>query len=163
MQPTQLPLKDIHLPEAIGWWPPAIGWWLLAVLIALLMAFLYWLYKRLTRKTAINTAKKNLDAIKQSPAMDNNTKLRELSILIRRVAISINPRTEVASLTGRQWLAFLDKSVTGAPFSDGCGQLLADAPYRSTPPTVLEVSQLISLCENWLKAQTKPAKRRQKS
>ena len=64
MQPTQLPLKDIHLPEAIGWWPPAIGWWLLAVLIPLSIALLYWIYKRLTRKTAIKTAKKNLAAIK---------------------------------------------------------------------------------------------------
>ena len=158
MQPTQLPLKDIHLPEAIGWWPPAIGWWLLAVLIPLSIALMYWIYKRLTRKTAIKTAKKNLAAIKENPALDNNQKLRELSMLIRRVAISVNPRTEAASLTGRQWLAFLDSSVTGAPFSEGCGQLLVDAPYRNISPTELEISQLISLCEDWLKAQTKPAK-----
>ena len=163
MPTTQLPLKDIHLPEAIGWWPPAIGWWLLAVFIPLLMVFLFWFYKRLTRKTAINTAKNNLAAIKHNPALDNYTKLREVSMLIRRVAISVAPRTEAASLTGRQWLAFLDKSVTGAPFSEGCGQLLADAPYRNTPPTELEISQLISLCEDWLKAQTKQAKRKQKS
>jgi Domain of unknown function (DUF4381) len=155
MPTTQLPLKDIHLPEAIGWWPPAIGWWLLAVFIPLLIACLYWLYKRLTRKTAIKTAKKNLAAIKHNPALDNSQKLCELSMLIRRVAISVNSRTEVASLTGRQWLAFLDKSVTGAPFSEGCGRLLADAPYRNTPPAELEISQLISLCEDWLNAQTK--------
>jgi hypothetical protein len=155
MPTIQLPLKDIHLPEAIGWWPPAIGWWLLAVLIPLLITFLYWLYKRLTRRTAIKTAKKNLAAIKENPALDNNKKLRELSVLMRRVAISINPRTEVASLIGRQWLAFLDKSLTAAPFSEGCGQLLATAPYRNTSPSELEISQLISLCEDWLKAQTK--------
>jgi hypothetical protein len=163
MPTTQLPLKDIHLPEAIGWWPPAIGWWLLAVLIPLLIVFLYWFYQRLTRKTAIKTAKNNLAAIKHNPALDNNQKLRELSMLIRRVAISVNPRTEVASLTGRQWLAFLDKTLKGAPFSEGCGQLLAEAPYRNSPPSELEISQLFSLCEEWLKAQTKQAKRKQKS
>jgi hypothetical protein len=163
MQPTQLPLRDIHLPEAIGWWPPAIGWWLLAVLIPLLIAFLYWLYKRLTSRTAIKAAKNNLAAIKQNPALNNNQKLRELSMLIRRVTISVNPRTEAASLTGRQWLAFLDNSLTGAPFSEGCGQLLAEAPYRNTTPSELEISQLISLCEDWLKAQAKSAKRKQKS
>jgi hypothetical protein len=163
MQATQLPLKDIHLPDAIGWWPPAIGWWLLAVLIPLLMVLFYWLYKRLTRKTAIKAAKKNLAAIKENLTLDNNQKLRELSILLRRVAISVAPRTEAASLTGRRWLAFLDKSVTGVPFSEGCGQLLAMAPYRNTPPTELEISQLISLCEDWLNAQTKPAQRKQKS
>jgi len=163
MQPTELPLKDIHLPEAIGWWPPAIGWWLLAVLIPLFIVFLYWLYKHLTGKTAIKTAKNNLAVIKQNPALDNNQKLRELSMLVRRVAISVTPRTEAASLTGRQWLALLDSSVKGAPFSDGCGQLLAEAPYRNTSPTELEISQLISLCEDWLKAQTNAAKRKQKS
>ena len=163
MPTTQRPLKDIHLPQAIGWWPPAIGWWLLVVFIPLLMVFLYWSYKRLTRKTAINTAKNNLAAIKHNPALDNYTKLREVSMLIRRVAISVAPRTEAASLTGRQWLAFLDKSVTGAPFSEGCGQLLADVPYRNAPATELEISQLISLCEDWLNAQTKQAKRKQKS
>jgi hypothetical protein len=163
MQPTELSLKDIHLPEAIGWWPPAIGWWLLAVLVPLLIVFLYWIYKRLTRRTAIKTARNNLAAIRQNPALDNSKKLHELSMLIRRVAISVNPRTEAASLTGRQWLAFLDKSIKGAPFSEGCGQLLADAPYRNTRPTEQEISQLISLCEDWLKAQIKTAKRKQKS
>jgi len=163
MPTAQLPLKDIHLPEAIGWWPPAIGWWLLVVLIALLIVFLYWFYKRLTRKSAIRAAKKNLAIIKENPALDNNQKLRELSILVRRVAISLSPRSEAASLTGQQWLAFLDKSLTGAPFSEGCGQLLADAPYRNTQPTEQEISQLISLCEDWLKAQTKQAQRKQKS
>ena len=162
MPTTQLPLKDIHLPEAIGWWPPAIGWWLLVIFIPLLLVFLYWFYKRLTRKTAIKTAKKQLAFIKQY-SVDNDKKLRELSMLIRRVAISLTPRTEVASLTGRQWLVFLDKSLTGTPFSEGCGQLLATAPYRNAPPTELEISQLISLCEDWLNAQTKPANRKQKS
>ena len=37
MNPTidvsQLPLRDIHLPGSVGWWPPAIGWWLLAALV----------------------------------------------------------------------------------------------------------------------------------
>ena len=163
MQPTELPLKDIHLPDAIGWWPPAVGWWLLAVLIPALIVFLYWGYKRLTRKTAINTAKKNLAAIKLNPELDNARKLRELSMLLRRVAISITPRTEVASLTGRSWLAYLDQSLTGAPFTEGRGQLLADAPYRNTAPTEQEIAQLIGLCEDWLNAQTKPAQRKQKS
>lgn len=163
MPTNQLLLKDIHLPEAVGWWPPAIGWWLLAILMLLLMAFLYGFYKRLIRKTAMKTAKKNLAAIKVNPALDNNQKLRELSMLIRRVAISVYPRSEVASLTGRQWLAFLDKSVTGAPFSDGCGQLLVEAPYRNRTPGDPEISQLLSLCEDWLKAQMKQAKRKPKS
>jgi hypothetical protein len=155
MNPTLLDLKDIHEPEAIGWWPPAIGWWLLAITIPLLIVFLVWLYKKLTRKTALKTAKKMLAQIKQDTGQDNLRKLCGLSMLIRRVVISVSPRDKAAGLTGRQWLAFLDRSVTGMPFSEGIGRLLVDGPYRNTQPTELEISQLITLCEDWLKAQTK--------
>ncbi|MDP1774401.1 MAG: DUF4381 domain-containing protein [Methylobacter sp.] len=155
MNPTLLDLKDIHEPEVIGWWPPAIGWWILAVAIPLLIIFLVWLYKRLTRKTALKTANKILAQIKQDATRDNLSVVCELSVLVRRVAISVSPRAKAAGLTGRQWLAYLDTSVKGLPFSEGVGQLLADAPYRKTPVTDQELSQLIGLCEGWLKAQGK--------
>ncbi|TAN70213.1 MAG: DUF4381 domain-containing protein [Methylobacter sp.] len=155
MTPTLLDLKDIHEPEVIGWWPPAIGWWILAIAIPLLIIFLTWFYKRLTRKTALKTAKKILFQIKQDVARDNLQKLCDLSVLVRRVAISVSPRAKAAGLTGRQWLEFLDSSVKGTPFSEGIGQLLVDAPYRNTQPTEAEISQLTELCENWLKAQGK--------
>jgi len=155
MNPTLLDLKDIHEPEAIGWWPPAIGWWLVAIAVPVLIILLVWLYKRLTRKTALKTANKILAQIKRDKSLNNLQKLSDLSVLVRRVAISVSPRAKAAGLTGRQWLEFLDASVKGLPFSEGIGQLLADAPYRKTPPTELEVSQLIDLCEDWLKAQTK--------
>jgi hypothetical protein len=151
MQSTPLPLKDIHLPEAIGWWPPAIGGWILAALIILLIIFLSWLYKRLKRKTALKTAKKLLAEIQQDPVRDNLQKLRELSALVRRVAISISSRAEAAGLTGNEWLTFLDGWMKGAPFSEGIGQLLAGAPYRNTAPTDSQILQLINLCEDWLK------------
>lgn len=152
MQPTQLPLKDIHLPDTIGWFPPAIGWWLVAVLIPVLIALLYFAYQRLTRKTTLKTAKILLATIKTSP-VDNAQKLTELSALLRRVAISVTPRSQTAGLTGQAWLAFLDSSLKDAPFTKGAGRCLTYAPYRSSPPSELEISQLISLCEDWLKAQ----------
>ena len=34
--PSQLPLRDIHLPDAVAWWPPAFGWWIVAALVVLL-------------------------------------------------------------------------------------------------------------------------------
>jgi hypothetical protein len=155
MPPTPLPLKDIHLPESIGWYPPAMGWWLLAIGLPLLVAFFYWLYKRLVRKSAIKTATKILVDLKQDVNKDNFQKLCELSILLRRAAISIFPRSEVASLTGQAWLDFLDRSMSGKPFSEGVGACLADAPYRKSTVNDIEMTELLSLCESWLKAQTR--------
>ena len=148
-----LPLRDVHAPEAIGWWPPAIGWWALAIAIPLLMALLWWLYRRLTRKTALSEAVKKLADIKANQNLDDLTKLREVSILIRRVAVSIAPRSEVAALTGNAWLAYLDRSLPGSPFADGVGRCLSEIAYRHQVPGDLDIGQLFALCESWLKAQ----------
>ncbi|NOT83954.1 MAG: DUF4381 domain-containing protein [Methylococcaceae bacterium] len=158
MPPTQLPLKDLHLPASIGWWPPAIGWWILAALLIGLIALLFWIYKRLTRQSAVKSAKKLLLALKQDQTLDNGQKLSQLSILMRRVAISQHPRSETASLTGHAWLTFLDRAVTGAPFSTGVGQLLANAQFQKNPPTDGDIANLMRVCENWFIAVAKQTK-----
>ncbi len=154
MPATGLPLKDIHLPATIGWWPPAVGWWILAALILGLLALSIWTYKRLTRKTTLKTAKKLLHTLKHDQAQDNFQKLGEVSILMRRVAMSLYPRAETASLTGHEWLIFLDRSVKGAPFSEGIGRYLADAHFKQYPPTDLDITGIFQLCESWLNANT---------
>lgn len=155
MDTHQLPLRDIHLPEEIGWWPPALGWWLAAVLIPLLIWLGIRLYKRLTRNTALKSARKILLDIKRDTTQDDFDKLCRLSVLLRRVAISLAPRLEVASLTGPAWLEYLDRSMQGNPFSQGVGKQLIESPYRNKEMLQLDLSALISLCEDWLKAQAK--------
>ena len=151
MPANSLPLRDIHLPEAIGWWPPAIGWWLLLVLVPLLAALLFYMFRRITRKTALKTAKKCLAALKQDTSLDERQKLVELSALLRRMAISIAPREQAAGLTGQAWLALLDRPLPDAPFSNGIGRLLVDAPYQQHAPSRAELDQLLQLAEQWLK------------
>jgi hypothetical protein len=155
---AELPLRDIHLPEAISWWPPAIGWWLLAVLMPLLLGFLYWLYKRLTRKTALKTARKLLKALKNDPTLDERAKIAELSVLLRRVAISIDTRSPVAGLAGQNWLHYLDGAVKGTPFSEGPGRIFLNSHYQKSAPTELAIQEVFQLCEDWLKAQSKRKK-----
>ncbi len=153
MQAQQLSLRDLHLPETIGWWPPAIGWWLSALLILLLLLFSIWLYKRITRKTAVKTAKKILLSIKQDSALGDRDKLVALSELMRRVAVSLSPREEAASLTGQAWLDYLDSTLEGTPFSSGEGNVFASAHYQKAITNDVDISALITLCEQWLFAQ----------
>ena len=119
--PASLPLREIHLPESVGWWPPAPGWWLLPVLLLLGIAVAWFgrlLYRR-RKYSAISMARKELAAIRSRYAADRDTGhcVRSVSGLLRRVSISVFPRAESAGLTGDEWVAFLQsgnsQKVTG--------------------------------------------------
>lgn len=151
-----LPLKDIHLPESIGWWPPASGWWLLTILLILCILAIRRAYRRLTRKTAIKRAQTLLTQIRQQQSDPLQT-LTDLSALLRRTAISADARGAVAGLRGQAWLEYLDRKLPDAPFSQGVGRCLADAHYRPSAPEQTDLEALFELCERWLKQQGKPS------
>ncbi len=150
----QLPLKDIHLPEPVSFWPPAPGWILLAVLLPLSIALLIYVYNRLKQQTVSKSAAKLLAGIRSESPTDSRQTLVALSALLRRVAISTTGRADVAALNGPAWLAYLDTPFPDAPFSQGKGRCLADAHYRPVPPTETDMDELFKLCERWIKYQT---------
>ncbi len=155
VQDTALPLRDIHLPEAISWWPPAPGWWLLLA-IMLTGALLVWWWRAhqaavRVRVVALNEWQRLLVEFQQQ--QDASRLVRELSILLRRVCLSYYPRTTVAGLTGEAWLRYLDSALPlpqTNPFSEGVGRLLLDAPYQQQ--TKGDVLALHALCGEWLRA-----------
>lgn len=148
-----LPLRDIHLPQAIGWWPPAIGWWLAPLALLGVVALLIWLVRRWRRVTPIKLARKELDALANAADLAPDEKLRRLSILLKRVALATYDREQVAGLTGEAWLSWLDASLGEPRFSQGPGRLLMDAPYRPRP--MADVEPLLALSRDWLRALAK--------
>lgn len=154
-----LPLRDIRLPPPIGWWPPAPGWWLLAVCVPLLIWLGFKLYKKMTRQTAVKSARKLLRQIQLDADTEALLKLAALSQLLRRVAISLAPRQQTASLTGAEWLSYLDRTLSTktecTDFSTGVGRYLADGHFRSVAPNDLDLPALYQLCERWLNRQAK--------
>lgn len=148
-----LPLKDIHLPEVITWWPLAIGWWLLIVVVLAALVGSYRLYKRLTRQTATKQAKAVLLTIRQGASDDVLFTVKALSACLRRVAISVDSRQQTAGLVGDAWLSYLDESMQDAPFKTGIGRLLVDVPYQQLIAEDVDLNALISLCDMWLARQ----------
>ena len=149
-----LALKDIHLPETIGWWPPAPGWWLLPLALILLIVAVRYLYRRLTRNTAVKRAQKLLTQLRRQ-SLEPAACLNELSSLLRRTAISRDGRSQVAGLHGQAWLEYLDKNLPDAPFSQGVGGCLGNAHYRPMLLEDIDLDALFALCERWLKQQGK--------
>lgn len=154
--PLDLPLRDIHLPDPVSWWPPAPGWWLLAGLLILLAASVLLMVRWYRRGRLGRSARSALERVFVDYRQhgDPQRLLRELSVLLRRIALSYFPRTEVASLSGEAWLAFLDQGLAGstAPpggFRQGPGRVLAEGPFAPDSAAV-DAPALERLCQSWL-------------
>ncbi len=142
MNPAELPLRDLHLPEPASAWPPAPGWWLL---LALALAALAWFAQRWWRAYARNAARRQALRVLDTAVADferhgNTVRLvAELSALLRRAMLAYAPRAEVAGLTGEAWLAWLDRGLDQPQFVAGDGRPVVDWPYRDPGGPGLEV------------------------
>lgn len=145
-------LRDIHLPDPVPVWPPAPGWWLLAASLVMLLIAAAWLWKRYRRGAYRRVALKELQELRQAltQGRSRTAVLGEVSVLLRRAAITRYGRAQVAALHGAAWLEFLDRTGRAARFNTH-GQALLDAPYRRTTDAPIE--PLLSLAQQWLEAQ----------
>jgi len=91
-----------------------------------------------------------LSQIQMRSDWDNLQKLTALSALLRRTAISIYPREQVASLTGQAWLDFLDRPFKEKKFSSPQGQQLINSLYQQTNNS--DLNPLFEFSEQWLTA-----------
>ena len=151
---SQIPLRDIHLPVAVSWWPPAIGWWVVAVLVLAGCAVAFLHYRRHVReRAALRTLRSVLTALDagREPARC----LQQISLLMRRFAMSIaDAALPVAGLTGERWLKFLDSRWDRDTFVAGAGRALAVAPYLPADRVMYaDVQELGSLCVQWIVTQ----------
>lgn len=128
-------LRDIQLPEPIGWWPPAPGWWILGVLI--LAAVLYGLWKLRRRhldRAYRRQATAELDkAWKQFGSdADATAYVKMCNIILRRTALQRDPenRKHISPLAGEEWFDYLDSCCPKPVFAGAIKAEVFDAQYR---------------------------------
>lgn len=168
---AQLPLRDIHLPGLVAWWPPAPGWWLVAALtLAALVAFGLYHRSGRHRRAALRAVGKMRAALEQGA--EPVACLQRVSTTLRRFAMTTADQQnvaslravggvaerpdsdEVAGLIGQRWLRYLDSRWQRDEFSGGSGRLLLAAPYAR--PDAIDrqhALDLTALCADWLRAQ----------
>lgn len=158
----QLVLRDIHLPQPVSWWPPAPGWWALLLLLLLLIGVGIFAILRHRRRRYQRIALRRLAAMERRLTNDHDTRLlaRQLSKLLRHMAVLHYPSRQCAGLYGKRWLLFLDNhfsndKVDQHPFSSSVGQLLIDSPYQpehgDDEKQFEQAMALIQLSRRWLK------------
>lgn len=157
-----LNLRDIHLPEAISWWPVAPGWWMLIASLFLIVIVFFIINKIHASRQLKREIKSEMEAIKQQfqKTQDKSRLAKSLSILLRRACISYYPKTNVAGLTGNDWLAYLDQTRNSTSsevfFQSDIGNILLSAPYLpDNSDMTFDTETLVRLCESWLHASHK--------
>ena len=134
-------LHDVVVPPPVPWWPPTTGWTI--VLIALGFAVLSLLVKAFIRWQA-DLYRREALALLEDPA----TTPAEWSGLLKRTALAVWPREEVAHLTGREWLVFLDRTAGTTVFSDGAGKTLESIAFD--PGSCENAGDLKALVREWI-------------
>ena len=157
-----LQLKDIHLPPGPEQWPPAPGWWFLFIAGLFFLGWLaYRLFRAWRRHRLQKEILKSLEALQQEKGDQHLSEfLAEVSILLRRVAMMNFPPRQVAALTGKAWLSFLDLHGGGGQYTNGVGSVLAAGPYASSDMLIeneasVDKEALLQLTKNWIKRNTR--------
>lgn len=153
---NQLPLRDIHLPAEVPWFPPAPGWWLLAI-VALLSLGLAWRklgqlrQRSLLKKRAREEMVAMLTSFRQH--RDASRLLREASQLLKRIGMSYFGRRQLAGLHGRTLVLRLNELVSQPVFSGASIEWLALGPYQRHPAlNDAELNILVEQLRRWINA-----------
>ncbi|WP_457675487.1 DUF4381 domain-containing protein [Thiolapillus sp.] len=151
-------MRDIHelnMNQA-SWWPPAPGWWLVGAAVILLLVLLWWGLRNLMAYppgTWHRDARNQLLALRRlSRQLAPEQGMRELSELMRRIAVTRLGREQAAGLVDEEWLCWLEaRDPEGFPWTEQ-GQPLVKIPYAPPgryPVTREELLNLIQAALAW--------------
>lgn len=155
--PTDLPLRDYHLPSPVSWWPPAPGWWWvlfigLGLAVVALLIRKHWL-----RQAWRRDGRRRLAVIEAaySEHGDGHRLARDVSVLIRRICLTRFPVDSGSHLHGSEWLENLDNLVgrrhSGRVFfRENSGRELLRA--TCDPAGRVDGKVLLAVCREWLEA-----------
>ncbi len=152
MQPGLEQLRDIHLPDPVGWWPPAPAWWLLAVIgAALLVLLARFIRRRIRAGRYRREALAHLSRIERSLDEDSANGLRAINVLLKRTALHAFPATSCAGLHGGEWSAFLLQRCEVAPELARHARMFEEAPYVEATPPVEDARGALEFARHWIR------------
>lgn len=147
-------LADIVTAPPAPWWPPAPGWVLLAVL--LLAAGLWRLAKGAIRWRENAYRRAGLEELERIARESERVpeRLREVPVLLKRMALAAAGRPRVAGLSGPAWLRFLSETSADGTFPAKAGDDLESIAYDPAAPGKLsrpDRNRLLAAAEEWIR------------
>ncbi|MDD7805364.1 MAG: DUF4381 domain-containing protein [Endozoicomonas sp. (ex Botrylloides leachii)] len=145
-------LRANHLPEAVGYWPLAIGWWVLAgclltfIILVFYFSLRYWRKNRY-RYQGLKLAQKIYKSYEQHG--NDRQYAHDCNRLLKKLALHVFIRQDIASLNGKDWLEFLYCSSGNEQFKQPAAAALGSS--RFNPDEEPDVTQLHPLIISWIK------------
>lgn len=148
-------LKDIQVPDPVGWWP--LSQTLIGLFVGLggILIGLSWYY--LNQRKNNRYRQEAMSAFKKALAAANTPqeKLQIANKLLKQVAITNYGRQTVANLSGQAWVNFLHKTALYINQPD-CLQECLESIYRpSTSLSEAETQQTLTYAMQWIKGHHK--------
>ena len=149
-------LSDIAQPPAIRFVPQTWGWAVLSLVVLALLAagLLLWRRRREANRYR-REALVELQRIEGEMGDDAQRRAAVLALppLVKRVALAAWPRERVASLSGTQWVEFLQHNSGTKPFPDFAARLFEDMEYRAGAGAQIdrdEATAFVAATRSWI-------------
>lgn len=147
-------IDEIILPDAVSWWPSASGWQVLSIIALawLVVQATRWI-KRWWRNRYRREALRQLEQVQHQAGNSLQDVVSLLPYYLKVTALQAYPRQVVASLSGDDWLRFLDAHYSGPSFSEGIGKKLLSVAYLPHEQWQLNDKQshtLINMSRRWI-------------
>lgn len=139
-------LHDIVVPDAVAYAPQTAAW---AVVLVVLLGLGWWSVFAWVRHARRNHYRSL--ALARLADIEQRAAFSELPVLVKQTVLSICPRGDVASLSGDDWLRFLDGTYRGDAFTQGPGRQLPELAYGNADAVDrVHVEQLVQLVRHWI-------------
>ncbi len=143
-------LKELPLPNPVSWWPQTAGWYIVG---ALAIAGLFYLLWRLWVRYRSNAYRREGLARLDQMAADP-TVLKELPLLLKKSALMAGSRQQVANLSGRAWIEWLNKTAGKELFSMSDADSFEQLAYKQPGHAFLDrkaAEHLIEASKSWMR------------
>lgn len=139
-------LRDIAELDPVSWWPLAAGWWVLMLAVGiLLLTFLVRAWRSYQRNAYRRSALRSLES-----AADIGT----VADILKRTALCVYPRNEIASLSGAAWSGWLEQT-SGVRVTDSVAKSLSDGVFAAD--TSHSVDETKAFASEWIRHHVAPS------
>jgi len=142
-------LRDIAQPPPVSWWPPALGWWVVLAFILVVAAFAVWQGWRRWQARAYRRA-----AVRE---LESAQSIAEIAALLKRTALAVYPRSEIASLSGQAWCQWLQQT-GGQPVPNTVAKVFSEGIFAESAQENVQ-EEVTAFVRAWIQNHPSPSPR----